>query len=117
MQAGVTREYRLADGRLVHQAAGNPRDSRIELMMALLGRMDRADAAPLLAGIAQEQGSDALRWQALREALALDTLAGFQALTAIARSDDDALAPAAGTLRSQLVETYPQLAGVEPCPA
>ena len=85
--------------------------------MALLGRMDRADAAPLLAGIAQEQGSDALRWQALREALALDTLAGFQALTAIARSDDDALAPAAGTLRSQLVETYPQLAGVEPCPA
>lgn len=112
-----TREYRLSDGVLVHQAASNPRDSRIELMIALLGRMNRQDAAPLLAEIAVEEGSEALRWQALRECLALDTRAGFTALTHIARSAGDPLATAAGALRSHLVETYPQLVELEPCPA
>lgn len=114
-QAGPTREYRLADGCLVHQAAGNVRDSRIEMMMALLGRMGRRDAAPLLAEIAWGQGSAALRWQALRECLALDTLAGFTALSAVARSVDDDLTAAAGALRSLLVEAHPRLAEVESC--
>ncbi|MCX7864920.1 MAG: hypothetical protein N2423_07805, partial [Novosphingobium sp.] len=114
-KAGPTREYRLADGVLVHQAAGDVRDSRIEMMMALLGRMQRSDAAPLFSAIAREEGSMALRWQALRECLALDTRTGFAALTAIARSLDDELAPMAGALRSQLIETYPQLVKIEAC--
>jgi len=114
--AGATREYALADGALVHLAAGNPNDSRRELMMALLGRMGRADAAPLLADLAREPGSDSLRWQALREALALDTASGFAALVDVARSPGDALAPAAGALRAQLVEQWPQLAEIEACP-
>ena len=108
-EAGPTREYALADGALVHQAAGTPLDSRTELMMALLGRMGRADAAPAMATIACEQGGTALRWQALRECLSLDTAAGFSALCEIARRSDDELAPAAGALRSQLIESYPQL--------
>ncbi len=115
--SGPSREYDLSDGRTVHQAAGNPRDSRIELMMALLGRMQRTDAAPILGEIAREEGTTALRWQALRECLALDTLEGFSALTAIARSPGDDLAPAAGALRSQLIETYPQLGELELCHA
>ncbi|MCB2078399.1 MAG: hypothetical protein KDE55_11955 [Novosphingobium sp.] len=115
--AKPTREYALADGRLVHQAAGNPRDSRVELMLALLGRMERTDAAPLLCEIAIEPGSTALRWQSLREALALDTSAGFAALTTIARSPEDALAPAAGALRAQLVEAHPQLEELARCRA
>ncbi len=115
--AEVTREYDLASGALLHQAAGNPRDSRIELMLALLGRMGRSDAAPLMAELAQGEGSTALRWQALRECLALDTLAGFAALAAIAVTPEDALAGPAGALRAQLVEAHPQLQEVEPCPA
>lgn len=114
---GPTREYALADGRLLHQAASSPRDSRLELTMALLGRMGRADAAPHMAAIARDGGSPALRWQALRECLALDTLAGFRALTALAAAPEDLLAGAAGALRAQLVETYPQLRQIEPCPA
>lgn len=114
---GPTREHALADGRLLHQAASNPRDSRLELTMALLRQMGRADAVPPIAALARGEGSPALRWQALRECLALDTLAGFQALTAIATSPDDPLASNAGALRAQLVETYPQLRGIEPCPA
>jgi len=107
--AGPTREYALVDGTLVHQAAGTPVDSRAELMMALLGRMGRTDAAPAMAAIACEAGSTPMRWQALRECLSLDTAAGFWALSEVARRADDELAPAAGALRSQLIESYPQL--------
>lgn len=110
-------EYALDDGRLLHQAAGHPRDSRLELAVALLGRMGRADAAPLLAAMAEEVGSPHLRWQALRECLALDSRAGFLALSAIAKRSDDPLVAPAGALRAQLLETYPQLAEVPLCPA
>ena len=113
--AGVTREYRLSDGALVHQAAGDPRDSRLELIMALLGRMERADAAPHMADVARGAGSAALRWQALRECLALDTSTGFRALCAIAERPGDPLAPPASALRRQLVAAHPLLAEREPC--
>lgn len=112
----VTREYALDDGALLHQAAGSPRDSRLELSAALLGRMGRTDAAPLLAAMAEEQGHTSLRWQALRECLALDTGQGFAALSRIARRAADPLADPAGALRAQLIESHPQLAKVDPCP-
>jgi len=112
-----TREYDLLSGELVHQAAGNPRDSRIELMMAMLGRMRRSDAAPAMAGIALGEGSTALRWQALRECLALDTLEGFQALSRVAAATGDPLAAPAGALRAQLVKMHPQLQELARCPA
>lgn len=112
-RAEATCEFALEDGRLLHQAAGNPRDSRIELMMAALGRMGRTDAAPLMAEIAAGDGAGALRWQALRECLALDTLTGFTTLTAMADNAADALSGPAEGLRGQLVSTYPQLAEIE----
>ena len=115
--AAVSCEYRLSDGVLIHQAAGSPRDSRLELSAALLGRMGRSDAAPLLAAMAEENGSSALRWQVLRECLGLDSAAGFAALGRIAQNADDPLAGSAGALRAQLLETHPQLNGVRPCPA
>lgn len=114
---GVTREYALATGALLHQAAGNPRDSRLELASALLGRMERSDAAPLLAAMAEETGSPALRWQALRECLGLDTAAGFQVLSQIAAAPADPLAAPAAALRAQLITAHPVLAGALPCPA
>lgn len=106
---GVMREYLLADGSLVHQAAGSSRDSRLELTTALLGRMGRSDAASLLAAMAEEQGADSLRWQSLRECLALDTAAGFATLCMIAARAQDPLAATAGALRAQLIDAYPQL--------
>lgn len=114
---GTAREYLLADGSLVHQASGCARDSRLELTASLLGRMGRRDAAPLLAAMAEEQGSPALRWQVLRECLALDSAEGFRTLSGIARDADDPLAATAGALRAQLLEQYPVLNGVNPCPA
>jgi len=111
------REYALADGRLLHQAAGQARDSRLELAVALLGRMGRSDAAPLLAAMAQEQGSQSMRWHALRECLGLDTGAGFAALSAIAADPRDCLAEPAAALRARLLMNIPELDGAMPCPA
>lgn len=113
----VTREYGLEDGALLHQSAGTPRDSRLELTAALLGRMGRGDAAPLLAAMAEERGNASLRWQVLRECLALDTAQGVATLCRIARNEADPLAAHAGALRAQLIESHPQLSGIEPCPA
>jgi hypothetical protein len=113
----VTREFRLADGTLAHQATGNPRESRFELAAALLGRMGRSDAAPLLAAMAEEQGGQSLRWQSLKECLGLDTGEGFAALCRIAARIADPLSIPAEALRMQLLETYPRLAGVSSCPA
>ncbi len=110
------RQFSLADGSLVHQASATLRESRLEIAVALIGRMGRKDAVPLLAEVARDEShGDALRWQALRECLALDTGTGFWTLTAIARAGADTLAVPAGALRAQLLETYPQLAEVELC--
>ncbi|MFM5950966.1 MAG: hypothetical protein ACKOPM_17340 [Novosphingobium sp.] len=113
----VAREYALRDGKLLRQAAGTPRESRLELTAALLGRMGRKDASPLLAAMAEEEGNASLRWQALRECLGLDTARGFAVLCSVAQRSGDPLAAPAGALRAQLLETYPQLAGVTECPA
>src|SRR5690606_29933187 len=93
---GPSQEHDLATGELRHQAAGEVRASRLETMLALLGRMGRTEAAPVMATMAREAGHDGLRWQALREALALDTAEGFRALCDVARASDDPLAMPAG---------------------
>lgn len=121
--AQVAREYMLKTGELIHQSAASPRDSRLELTASLLARMGRRDAAPLLGAMAEEQGSAPMRWQVLRECLALDSATGFAALCRIAADPADCLAAHAGALRAQLLETYPALAAIEalqgaqPCPA
>lgn len=112
------RELALADGRQLHQSAGSARESRNEIAVALLGRMGRADAVPTLASLARDEAcGNMLRWQALRECLALDTLQGFHALCAIACREADTLSGAAGALRAQLIEHHPVLGSIEPCPA
>lgn len=113
------REYDAQTGRLLHQSAGRIGTSRREAIIALLGRMERADALPEIEKIARTGDDLSLRWQAVREALALDTASGFATLCTIARQEDDPLAEQAGALRAQLLEAYPALAELEAdqCPA
>lgn len=113
------REYRLDDGVQVHESAADRRDSRRELALALLGSMGRRDTLPAIVDAART-GPAHVRWEAVRQALGLDTATGFAVLCDIARSPGDPLASAAAALRAQLIETYPQLAqlhGAELCPA
>ncbi|MGI8943582.1 MAG: hypothetical protein ACR2FJ_04990 [Qipengyuania sp.] len=109
------REFRISDGELVHQASADVRESRAEMAMALLGRMERTDALPQFERLAL-QGSDHLRWQALRECLALDTERGFRALSRVAEDANDTLGTAAGALRAQLLEAHPALSRQECAP-
>lgn len=112
-QPNPAREYDRATGRLLHMSAGSLATSRREMMAALLGRMQRRDAAPVLAGMVEREYDRSLRWQALRECLALDTATGFAALTRIARNPADSLYAEAAALHARLLEDYPQLAQVE----
>lgn len=109
------REYRYRDGALLHQASSNKHESCREMMVTLLGKMGRKDALPAIAHAATG-GPDHLRWQALRQCLALDTGRGFELLCKIAGSPGDSLAAPAGALRAQLIEAHPQLARLEKLP-
>lgn len=111
-----TREYVLCDGRLLHQASGTKRDSLCEMAMAVLGAMGRVDAVPAM--LAQSQsGPTELRWEALRHAIALETISGFKRLCEVAGDAADPLSGHAGRVRQQLLASYPQLAARETCHA
>ena len=102
----------------MHRASGCRAESQREMATALLGRMGRNDAAPLLAELAMS-GSAHIRWQTLRECLSLDTGEGFAVLSRIAADPRDELAVPAGALRARLLEAHPQLSHIEEavCPA
>ncbi|OZA92484.1 MAG: hypothetical protein B7X57_08065 [Erythrobacter sp. 34-65-8] len=119
LHPGPAREYRLADGALVHEAAGDRRDSRRELALAVLGSMERRDALPAICEAAGA-GPAHVRWEAVRQALAMDSAAGFALLTGLAGDPADELAAPAGVLRNRLLAAHPGLAAVvedAPCPA
>lgn len=103
------RQYAIASGALVHQAASDRSDSQTELMMALLRAMGRSDAAPTLAALART-GAPPARWQALRECLALDSATGFAALLDVAGQVDDPLCAPARKLSESLAAEHPALA-------
>lgn len=113
------RQYDLASGALLGQAAGAQRDSRAEMIMALLRAMGRGDAAAAVAALTLEGGAGA-RWQALRECLALDSGTGFAALLRIAAKPDDPLAAPAAALVDRLAAGHPAFAAAREalsCPA
>lgn len=113
------REYRLADGALVHQSAADRIDSRREMALAVLGSMGRRDALPAMVAIAGT-GPPHVRWEAVRQMLALDTATGFRTLCAIADDPADGISGPAQQLRSALIGAHPALAILKetvPCPA
>ena len=117
--ASVARQYEIASGALVHQAAGIQDDSRAELAMALLRAMGRQDAAPAFAALART-GDPAARWQALRECLALDSAAGLAELCRVTHAPGDALAGPARALLETLCASDPSFARAREelsCPA
>jgi len=114
--ATPARAYDLATGALIGQASGDVRESRRALMVALLGRMNRREDVPVLAGIARDADEVALRWEAVRECLGLDTATGFRLLGELARRIGDPIQPDAAALRVQLLEAHPQLAALEERP-
>jgi hypothetical protein len=110
-----TREYDLNHGALIHQAAGSLSDSRAEMMLRLAGAMGETRTLPAMEKLALGDGTQALRWQALREALAMVSARGFALLSTLAARSHDDLAVPAGALRARLLEQYPELKRQEAC--
>ena len=121
--ASVARQYDIASGALVHQAAGLQDDSRAELAMALLRAMGRRDAAPAFAAFVRNgahSGDPAARWQALRECLALDSAAGLAELCRVVETPGDPLVAPAWALLEALMARDPAFAKAREallCPA
>ncbi|ALE15865.1 hypothetical protein AMC99_00555 [Altererythrobacter epoxidivorans] len=109
----------IASGRVLRRACGNKSASRQEMALAVLGAMNRSDAAATIARLAASDAADHLRWEAVRHALALDPVQGFAALHEIGNSPHERLAGPAKNLTDSLVAAHPQLARMEtaPCPA
>ncbi|MEP2737222.1 MAG: hypothetical protein ABJP34_13105 [Erythrobacter sp.] len=56
-----SREIRLSDGIIIHQACGHKRSSQNAMAIEVLGAMNRLDAAPVMKDIALQSGPDHLR--------------------------------------------------------
>ena len=115
-----TREFCLNSGALLRQSSGEKDASKHELAMAVLAALQRKDAAPVIANLSVS-GPDHRRWEAVRQALGLDPVVGFEALRKIADTKTDPLQGHACIVQAQLVEAYPGLAILErkeeaPCP-
>lgn len=110
------RKYRLSDGMLIHQSAGRRRDSQQEFAMAVLGAMQYRPACPAIAAIATGNSPIHLRWEALRQGLALDTGSGFAALCSVANNPKDPLFAYARKLRAALAAKHAELEELL-CPA
>lgn len=63
----------------------------------------------LASGVKDPEAGESLRWQAMREALAMDSTAGLDLLAMLATSPGDPLAGPAAALRTSLLETRPEL--------
>ncbi len=109
-EAALARDVDMASGTSVHQASARERDTRTELSLALLRSMERADSAPLAATLAQDASlQTSLRWQAAREAVAMDSSVGVPLLKSLAADPAEPLGKAAIQTLAVLRQRYPEL--------
>lgn len=104
--APLMAEYDADSCECVGASSADEASSRIELMLALLRTMERADAAPVFEAVLASAPFH-LRWQAMREFLALDADAALPHLRRMAAGDPhpEVRAAAAETLRHFFEET------------
>ncbi len=105
-----TSQYSLDDGRLLHQANGNKRASQHLLALDVLGALGRADAVPAMEELALAEGEDLdLRWEAVRQTLALETASGMKLLGELSAKEHDSLSKPATSLQQSLIAANAQL--------
>lgn len=106
------REYEVATGRLVRVAAAGRATSFRQMGLSVLRAFGRRDAAPLFsAALADEDFS--MRWQVMRELLALDSAVALPHLTTMATSDPHPEVRAAAAVTLALLR---ERAALQPVP-
>ncbi|RNJ61927.1 MAG: hypothetical protein EDM03_10475 [Porphyrobacter sp. IPPAS B-1204] len=112
------REIALANGRLIKTISGCKQTSQQMMALCVLGALRHAGALSAMAGLGCDQAAERdLRWEALRQTLAMDTRSGLELLARLAAGRDDPLQSAAEALQRQLAAACPDLAPFLPQPA
>lgn len=106
-----TREYRLSDSALIKSASGDKTASRDMLALGVLGALAYSPSLDAMERTARDDDrAPDLRWEAVRQSLALDPARGFAMLNRLAERAGDELREPAKRLRHQLLMAHPQLA-------
>lgn len=110
-QPRPSQEIALADGLLVKTISGCKQTSQQMMALGVLGALGHTAALPAMAAVARDQGAARdLRWEALRQSLAMDTRSGLELLAALARDCGDPIQPDAAALQTRLAAACPDLA-------
>ena len=117
-----TRLVDLATGETVRIASGAKATSEAVMALSVLGALGDRSALDVMERTALNDHEDAdVRWEALRQALALDPVRGIKLLDRLANRDGDDVSAPARKLSAQLLEAHPDLRAsiereVAPCP-
>ena len=107
---GHALECDAATGQVLRTRQAQSHEARTQMILSLLRSLARADAIALVADLVATWPAE-LRWHAVREALVLDSRAGFALLLAMGRDDPDPkLRQLASETRDRLIVAHPQLA-------
>ena len=105
-----TRMIDLSTGTVLKSASADKQASRDLMALAVLGALEHRPALGTMERLAINTRADPdLRWEAVRQSLALDAARGFALLSALANDPTDPLCAAAESLRAQLLAAHPQL--------
>lgn len=115
---GPSREIALNDGRCLTTISASKRESQQMMALGVLGALDHRAGVPAMAALACDAAAQRdLRWEALRQVLALDPARGMALLAAMAGETGDQLHAPAAALQRQLLAVRPDLAALLPEPA
>lgn len=107
-----SREFSLPDGQLIRASSGCKRTSQSMVALAVLGALSHRPAAAPMERLALNPDKPRhLRWEALRQLLAMDARAGTVLLERLANERGGVLAGPAAALWRNLVAAHPELAG------
>jgi hypothetical protein len=96
---------------LIKSASGDKTASRDMLALGVLGALAYSPSLDAMERTARDDDrAPDLRWEAVRQSLALDPARGFAMLNRLAERASDELREPAKRLRHQLLVAYPQLA-------
>lgn len=110
-----SREYSLPEGRLIKTISACKHASQQMMALGVLGALAHRPAIGAMEALALDTGAQRdLRWEALRQVLALDARAGMALLVRLAARGSDALGEPAARLRRDLLAAQPDLAMLEP---
>ncbi len=108
-------EYALPQGTPIKTISASKRESQQMMALGVLGALGHRPALEAMEPLALDPAAARdLRWEALRQTLAMDTRRGMALLERLAASVSDRLAEPAARLHRDLIAAHPGLAAREP---